>query len=342
VFLTTSMLYYFDRWIETNKARFWVVSLILAALALLIKFTAIFFAVPMAYLAWKKWGKAMIKQPLLFLYGPLVLTPFFLWRWHISHYPEGIPAYTWLFNGNGIRFKGAWWWWLFAERIGKLILGVWGIVLVSLGLIRNGRLPKESRYPWLFHFWALGLLIYLIIFATGNVQHDYYQIILVPILCVFMALGADWLLSKSQEFHKTAARLLLVVVVVFMLMFGWYQARDFFNINHPEIVEAGADFGRIISNSNVKVIAPYGGDTAFLYQTGRRGWPLMEGSIDDMIGKGADYYLSTNFDGPTQDILQIADKVEKGVDQKHHFKVIKQTDKYVIIQLVSDRLLPKP
>ena len=186
------------------------------------------------------------------------------------------------------------------------------------------------------------MLVYLIVFATGNVQHDYYQVILVPIICVFLGSGAQMLIQGGAPvFNKWLSRIMLIISVVFVLMFGWYQARDLFNINHPEIVEAGKAVDGLLGDKKGNVIAPYGGDTAFLYQTNHRGWPLMEGTIEEMITKGAHYYVSANFDDLTNDLIARAKEVEKGNSLTDQFNILKQTDRYVIIQLVSDKLLPK-
>ncbi len=342
VMLTTGLIFWFDRWISGGKWRDWLLAVIFAMLALLVKFTSVFFALPLAYLCWKKWGWKMFLQPLLYIFVVLWLAPFFTWRWHISYYPEGIPAYTWLLNGNGIRFKGAWWQWLFADRMARIILGGWGVGLFTIGLIRPiGQMVK--KISGLFLVWLLTMFIYLAVFATGNVQHDYYQIILIPIICVFLARGADLLLTKSEAFNLWLSRICLSVVVLFMLMFGWYIVRDYYNINHIEIVEAGQDFDRIIANKNAKVIAPYNGDTAFLYLTGSRGWPLMEGTIEEMIQKGAHYYISTNFDQLTNDLIDTSLKAMEGMEKdkiKQNFKIIKHTNLYVIIQLVANNQIP--
>ena len=339
VFLTTGLVYFFDKWVESSKKRFWLTALVFAISALLVKFSVIFFAVPLAYLVWHKWGWKSLANPWVYLFAIFTIVPFLAWRWHISRYPEGIPAYMWLFNGNGIRFKGSWFWWLFAERLAKLILGGWGVVLLSFGLVRKELQGAKPKF--LFHFWLLGLLIYLAVFATGNVQHDYYQTILTPILCIFMALGIDYLWDKTApNQYRWLARGMMFISLFFMLMFGWYQIKDLYNINHPEIVEAGKEFERLVPNNQVKVIAPYGGDTAFLYQTGKRGWPIVEGTIEEMIGRGAQFYISTNFDELTQELIKTARKSEKGLDILHNYKIIKYTDMYVIIQLVPNKLLP--
>ncbi len=338
VALCLGMIYFFNQWIDTEKKRYYISSVLLAAAALLVKFTAIFFVIPMAYLVFRKWGWRAFLNPWMYVYGVAMVIPFILWRQHISYYPEGIPAYNWLFNGNGIRFKGAFFWWIFADRIAKMILGGWGIVLLITGIITK-TLDRKNKSNYFFHSWLVAMILYLFVFATGNVQHDYYQVILVPILCIFLAIGTVTLWGLlGQRINTILSRLSLLICVIFMLMFGWYQARDLFNINHPEIVEAGNAVQQVLGDKLGTIIAPYGGDTAFLYQTARRGWPLMEGTIDEMINKGADYYVSTNFDELTNSLVNEALGITPG---KHAFKILKKTNAYVIIQLIPDRLLPK-
>ena len=112
--------------------------------------------------------------------------------------------------------------------------------------------------------------------------------------------------------------MLLVICATFTAAFGWYHVRDYFNINHPEIVAAGLAADKLLP-ADAKVIAPYQGDTAFLYQTNRRGWPI-GGNIEDKIKLGATHYVTTTFDDEA--------KILSG---KYH--IIKQTDSFVIIDL---------
>jgi len=334
VFFSTGLVYFFDRWISTQRIRFYLAALIFVIAALLIKPTAAFVAFPLAYLVWRKWRFQAVKKPLIYIFVVLAITPLLWWRWWVGHFPEGVPAFTWLFNGDGIRFKGAFFWWLFGERIVKLILGFWGAPLLILGLlVRPGK--KEG---WLFHWWIFGMLVYLVVFATGNVTHDYYQILLIPILVIFLAKGTEFLLGEEgKKLFPLVTRIgVLVISVSLMLALGWRQARDLFNINHPEIVEAGREFNRLISSNKVTVVAPYGGDTAFLYHTGKPGWPVMEGTIDDMIAKGAHYYISVNFDNTTNEIITEA---TDPLGSKKGFTLIKQTPEYVIVQLVPNKEL---
>ncbi len=321
VFFSLGMIYFFDRWLEKgtglkdSSLKYYSLSLIFAALGLLIKPYIGFLYLVIFYLAWRRLGPSVLKKPLLYLWLILSLAPFFIWRWWIAHFPEGTPVFWWLLNGDYIRFKGAFFWWIFAERIGRLILGIWGLPLLVLGiLIRPGQ-----KGSWLFHCWLIAILGYLAVVATGNVKHDYYQVLTIPIICIFLGQGAAFLTEEGKKvFSPIVSYLLLLVCLFFMLSFSWYQIRDFFNINHPEIVEAGMVTDRLLPK-DAKVIAPYGGDTAFLYQTNRQGWPIGF-EIDKKIKMGATHYVTVNFDYEAQEL-------------EKKYSVLFKTDKFEIINL---------
>lgn len=110
-------------------------------------------------------------------------------------HPEGIPAAAWLLNGNGIRFRPAFWRWIIVDRFGREILTVPGTVLFFLGFLIKP-FGKESS---ILHYFALASFLYLIVFATGNVQHDYYQIFIVPALSIFLARAVVLLFGRVKD-----------------------------------------------------------------------------------------------------------------------------------------------
>ncbi len=345
VFTSLGMIYYFNLMVEeitsfkhqiSNLAKigfFVVLSFIFTAASILVKPFSVFLFIPMAYICFKKMRIRFISLIFLFFYLFICLLPFIWWRSWMNQFPEGIPANLWLLNGDGIRFKGAFFYWIFADRLVRLILGYYGITLLILGI-----LYKAKKEGWFINWWIVSMILYFIVVATGNVRHDYYQVITIPIISILLAKGVLYLIEFSiQTGSKIKIYGITFLVIFFMEMFGWYHIRDFYNINHPEIVEAGQAFDRLTKN-NVLVIAPYNGDTAFLYQTGRAGWPIVEESIDNMIAKGAQYYVSVNFDQMTNNLIKEA-LIED--PQKKRFKIIELNSKYVIIQLVPDKDLPK-
>ncbi|MBU2543524.1 phospholipid carrier-dependent glycosyltransferase [Patescibacteria group bacterium] len=304
---------------KTSSRLLYAGSLIAFSLSLLLKPTAIFIVPVFIILSLVYFGKKAFISPWLIAYATLAITPLIGWREWIKQFPQGIPVSTWLLNGNGIRLRPAWWRWIFAERIAKLILGYWGVSFLFLGLI--GRIRTSYRRSTLFDVitlvWAGSMFLYLVAFATGNVQHDYYQALLIPIISILTARGILWI-TEGSYIRKLVAWPSLLIVLALSLFMSWWEIRGYYEIQHPEIVRAGQKVDQI-TPLDARIIAPYQGDTAFLFQTNRTGWPIGF-EIADKIAKGADYYVSVNYDDETNRLM-------------NDYRVIFQTDEYVIIKL---------
>lgn len=314
-------IFFFDLAIEKkfqmNQWIYSVLSIIFTAVAFLLKPYALFFTLPMIYLAWKKFGIGFIKKWQLWFFLILSSLPLILWRFWMQQYPEGIAANAWLFNGDNIRFKGAFFYWIFADRIARLILGFWGLPILLFGILAK----TKKGFPGGFFFsFIASSLLYIFVIAKGNVQHDYYQILIIPTLTIFLGLGGNFLLHAREEyFNKILGYLLFIICTVFMFSFSWYFVRDYFNINNFSIVVAGEAVDRL-TPKNAKVIAPYNGDTSFLYQTKRAGWASFEKSLPEMIKIGADFLVLVN---PTKEDYQIGKT----------YKIISASSDYILFDL---------
>ena len=305
--------------IDKEKWAYLYLSGALFALAMLMKPYIGFYAVPLIYLAIKKYslkgtftnGKLLIS---FLIFVDIALLPFFFWRVWMNNFPSGIPYFEWAFNGDKIRFRPAFWRWIFIERLGKLILAVWGLPMFVYGIVSS----KFKNY--FIQFFLLGMFLYVSVVATASVRHDYYQIFMVPAISLAMAAGSVHLIS-SKETKRWLSVAMVVFATIMMLGGGAYQIKDFYQINHPEIIEAGKAVDRL-TPKDALVIAPYNGDTAFLYQTGRWGWPAVDTSFAKLIDeRGADYYVSVNLgDADTKFITE-------------NYQVVEKTDKYVIVNL---------
>lgn len=307
-----SSIWFFIRYTDQSNIKWLYFSASLFAVSILIKPFTIFYSVPIVFLAYKKHGIGFLKNKRLLLYVLVALLPLIAWRFWISQFPEGIPHTKWAFNGDGIRFRPAFWRWLFGERLGKLILGTWGLIPFAYGIITK---HKNKGFVLSFLF---GSFLFISIFATANVRHDYYQIVIIPSVSLALALGfiAMWN-SKTSSFFLAKGLLLFSTIMMFGL--GWFQVREYYKINHPEIVQAGMKVDELVPKDAL-VVAPYNKDIAFLYQTKRFGWPFIDGSLDNLIEKGAKYYVSVNYDPFTLEVME-------------KYKVIEQTESYVIVEL---------
>jgi len=226
----------------------------------------------------------------LWLFAIFAVLPLALWRKYMLVYPEGIPVSAWLFNGNGIRFRPSFFRWIFYERIIKLISGYFNAIFIPFGVL--GRWNERDR--WFLLSFAISALAYLSTIATGNVQHDYYQIVIMPAVAIGMGFGAGWTISFLGKFMSSYIAYGIVGVIILLGFFtAWQQVKYYFDINNPAMVEAGKVVDRI-TPKNAKVIAPLDGDSSFLYQTNRQGWASFEHDLPTLIKMGADYLVLAN------------------------------------------------
>lgn len=281
-------IYTFDKWLEKNSNLYFVLSTLLFSITILFKPFALFYILPFIYLAYRKFGFNIIFEKRVWMFAVFSLIPFMLWRFWMSQYPEGIPRNNWLYNSNNIRFKGAFFHWLFAERISKIILGYFGLPFVILGMV-----AKVKKEGLLFFSFLISSLTYLTVFATGNVTHDYYQILIVPSITFFFAKGVDVILDERKVFSRFTSYLVIAISIAFMLAFGWFVIRDYYNLQHIEIVQAGEAADKLLPK-NAKVIAPYSGDTTFLYHVNRPGWPVWDRPLSEFLDEGATHMVFVN------------------------------------------------
>jgi len=301
------------------------ISAITFAISLLIKpYIGLLLFPLFAFYTWDKYKKTKKEKLIfqLFIFALISLLPFILWRKWISQFPEGIPVSNWLFNGGNMRFHPAWFRWLFYERIGKLILGIYGVIPLVLGFAYQKL--KSQR----FSIGAiLGILIYFSIIAQGNIQHDYYQVLTIPLLSFIIGFGSYYL-SKFVFKQKIVGISFCLAIFMATILFSGYEIKGYYQINNPIIIDAGKKAKEILPKDSL-IVAPYNGDTAFLYQTSFSGWPI---EIYDLPLIRKDhpnnpiYLVSINNDKYTNDVAQ-------------NHKVIYKTDQITILDFSYD--IPK-
>lgn len=318
IFFSLGMFYFIDRWIYENKLRLMVPGIIFTACAFLTKPMAAFFLLPLIYTYYLKEG---FKFPPLryWIFLILAFAPLVAWRYWILNFAEGIPASSWLLNGNGIRLRPAFFRWIVGDRLGREILSIAGGFLFMLGVI----VKPLVKSNYLLHLLTISSFSYLVVFATGNVQHDYYQVLLTPVLSIFTARGI-WLLFKGIPVFlpRIITIPLAIFTVAIMLFLTWGEVKGLYQVNNWAIVHAGQAADRLLSK-NAIVVAPYQGDTAFLYQTNRTGFPIINSSIEEMM---RDYnvtgYVSTTNDTKTAWLTQ-------------KYNLLEKTDEYIIVDLTA-------
>jgi len=101
-----------------------------------------------------------------------------------------------------------------------------------------------------------------------------------------------------------------------------FQVKEFYKINNPVIVEAGKRADQILPKDAI-VLAPYNGDTAFLYQTNRQGFAAEMLPLTELVADyGVTHYISTTRDDRTNWVIR-------------HFEVLEDNPRFVIADLTK-------
>jgi hypothetical protein len=234
-------------------------------------------------------------------------------------FPQGIPSSEWLlFQVNtyqglqNIFFRPAFFRWIFEERILNLILGGYLVVFFIIGLLKK---PKGSCLL----FWiTIASLIYLFTFQGGNVQHDYYQILILPVLAIFTGVGINFFLTEKRIFFNLLLNILFIIVLLgFSWFFSFYQVRDFYSYSQ-DLVNI-AKIVKTLIPAEAKIVTDTTGDTTLLYLSERRGYPAPTTDFETLKKQGMEYFVTMNG--------KVAD------DLKEKFQLIFDSDKVYIFKL---------
>ena len=310
---------------------FWAILVVIFwSIALLMKVFVLFLLVPVFWLLYVRYGLEFLRSWHFWVMLGLGILPFLLWRWWIHldvlRLP-GIPASGWLFNGSGVRLKPAWWYWLFQTRLDHYMFNFIGLGFVMIAVLlwqevvkvlqRQKETFQKASYFWLFVL--LACFGYLVVFATGNLQHEYYQLPLVPFIAVLSAMGIVYIWNLDKTWHRLWKRAVVVGLLGLMWMFGMHKVIDWYGPRMPTYIYAGMRVAEVLPAEAI-VVADFGGDTTMLYYTNRPGWSIVEFSFEELIKKGATHYVSAfRSDGVNALAKQ--------------YVVVEETSEYVILDL---------
>ncbi|MCX7996724.1 MAG: glycosyltransferase family 39 protein [Patescibacteria group bacterium] len=290
------------------------------ALAILVKPTAIFYGLVLAILFLRKYGLRVFKAPPAHLYFIMALLPLIGWRIYIMQFPEGIPSAGWLitrvqtFEGErNIFFRPAFFRWVFYERIATQMLGGFAVFFLIMGI-----LAKQRSY--LLHTLGLSALIYLLVFQGGNIQHEYYQIILFPALAVLCGLGIEFLFRHRKILiHPIVTIPVVIATIGLSIFFSYYKVKDFYGIS-GDLVQI-ANLIKTVTRPEDTIITDRMGDTTLLYLMDRRGSPAIYKDLDEMRKDGYAYL-----------VVQNRETIET-IRRERNYREIMKTEKFSLFKL---------
>lgn len=289
------------------------------AMAILVKPTTIFYGLAVATMFLIRYTFEIFKRWDLYVSLLIVLVPFVLWRLYITQFPEGIPASSWLitmvntFEGpKEIFFRPAFFRWMFLERIGILIMGAYGAAFLILATVTR---YKRMVIPSIL----LSGLAYLLVFQGGNVQHEYYQVILFPALALGAGVGFGQLLSlPKSSFYPWLGYPVALGILLLAVFYSGYKVKDYYVISSD--LPKTAELLRLYTQPDDKIVTDRMGDTTLLYLADRKGAPAFYKEIDELKRLGYAYLLT-------------ADKENAQKLNERGYAIVADTNYFVLLQL---------
>lgn len=295
-FFSVSALYYFDQWIETEKKVHWGLASLMSLCSFLVKIPTLYIFFPMAFLCFLKFGKKIFAQGTLYLFLVTVLTPALIWY---SVSPKIIGSAT-LLEAEGkwatfsILLNPEFYRQIFLTRIAEKMFAFTGFPLLLIGMF----LKTEKKEEHLFHVWLFAVILYMIVTAQGNFQHEYYQLPIILPGVVFMGRAANRLIENNRQKSYTFAGIFLMII--FIPFHSIYKLKSRLTVD-TSVMELANQL-KTVSRQGDLVIINDNGEPEILYYSHRKGWHVGAGfspqELEDKREKGAKYFLTAYADLP--------------------------------------------
>ena len=185
-----------------------------------------------------------------------------------------------------------------------------------IGFFIVGVASKYKKY--FVHSILFSAIVFLCTFQGGNVQHEYYQTIILPALAMTTGFGIAQLVRNNQSVNAFIAYPVIIIAFGLSFMFSYYKVRDWYNYAHdlPEIAKLIMTFTR----PEDRIVTDRVGDTTLLYLADRKGAPATYKDIPVLKELGYSYFVTDKKD-------VTADLKEEG------YVVLVENDQFSIIKL---------
>lgn len=266
---------YFTEWIDHSKISELLISNLFFTMACLIKvLPLVYLGLPIAFLAWNKFGWKMVAKPQLWGYAIVPLVSVFLWYNHAHN--------IFLTYGNTFGFSGdstnrydyslllTWYFW--SEILVKVAVrqfAIFGFFIFGVGLL----LPKRNTEEWLFPIWLGASVLCWMLVPVTSVVHEYYHLNFMIPSVILMGKTCAYYLNFGNFVQR---RMIIVCVGLALVSSAAFYTIDYRWKENPDasLVYQLAQQVKANTDQNTKIIATTGGDPSLLYLSHRKGWMI--------------------------------------------------------------------
>jgi hypothetical protein len=201
-------VYFFVRWLKTEKSSYFVGAVLMTAMSLLAKAPSAHIGLFFGVLLFEKYGLGLIKQGRVWLFGVLSVLPSVIWYFHAKN--------LWKTYGNSLGVSNEYHWigWDFftnADFIEGILrsefIYVWisfGIVVGAFAIWRGYREePVRHALLWLASIFALYILAAR---TTSDGWAYYYHVFSIPPVALLFGFSIKKLWDYAREFADSFSR----------------------------------------------------------------------------------------------------------------------------------------
>lgn len=281
LFFCNMMAVFFIQNMRNGNRVHLILGIVSAALAFLIKIPYAFaYSVFLIFIILQEKRCAFVWNNWYWLAIPPSL--FAIWQWYSYQTNAAAPDWEYIIGYRKFTDNSAWYfgdinqrldinnWIILRNRLYNEILGISGLVLFAIGLIRS-----ILKRQYIFLVWFLATVLYALIFFNLNRNHNYYQIPFIPILAVLIAFGFDAFRSLLSKINPTIIASFLLVLFAYEAI--QYSENNYYIIQH-NFSEVGQHVQSRTAQEDLVIFNYYDLDSKcplFLYQARRNGWQLL-------------------------------------------------------------------
>jgi hypothetical protein len=226
---------------------------------------------------------SMIPYILRYLYRSFIPEAL-LFPYSIVGYISGkLPIWQFLKNTQWLKI-------LFVNRLPYLLTPLGNILFIgSIFTIISMSLNKNAKV--FIYLWLSSSFLAVVIVAQGNLSHDYYQLILLPIISIFIGVLINYNLKKLKRISllNISISVIFLLTTYFLGIIPFFSTKiDYFRqeiryyrflpdiINSRKLINATS---KVIVEDNTTPTGPFANSPSLLNQIDHHGWIIPSAMI---------------------------------------------------------------
>ena len=298
IFFSISMIYMFARWLDTRKWSHFILASLFSTLAFLVKLPTLYMGAPLLFLAWNKFRGKIFYQPLLYVFVIAILIPPTLWYSYIASLQfetyGGSNIWLDMLKDYEVLFTLRYWKLIFWTRLVEKMFAFTVFPFVVLGM----RAYTSNKENYVLHTWFFSICLYFIIAAKYNFIHEYYQVPIIPVGCLFAGkfIADFYRKNTSGDGYKSGKLWLVTLMIIFIPIHSIYKLNGRLDYNDTYLKISTAVQQKTVRTDRL-IVGETVSTPRIFYYSQRKGWgysifdKITPSRLEDLIKKGATHYV---------------------------------------------------